>query len=524
MEFFDVTDDFISEKPGRAKKTGSKAKIKFISDDGIETNFGGEKTKPRELPARRKDPARFFTNLSPSMRKILLSVTGFLILAVLICAFFLYSASFKKTWNARPLSDEQLVEFDALLDARYPEKRVSILKELPYPVSKANLDVWAGSAILIDASNGCVLFEKNADQIIPPASIAKLFVMYIVFKDVAEGKISLDDIVPLPERSWAVNMPKDASLMFLGQGQVITLRELLKGLAVASGNDAALAVADYISGSTKAFVERMNEECASLGLTSTRFVEPSGYDENNLSTARELAAFCREYIKRFPQSVEEFHSAPSIRYPLEKNLPPWLKNLGDSAAIYQKNTNPLLGVLEGCDGIKTGFIYESRYNLALTAKRNGVRYISVTMMGTGSNTKQGNEGRVHDGTQMMEWAFSAFADFDPTEDFPQSYPVPALGSKNTDGKFVRLVPAWSNTLTVPNILGEDAVSSARNVRAMVNIPKFIYGGVKQGEAYGQIQYRLGDAVLEIVPLVADRSYERAGFFGRVMGKLVSWRF
>ena len=102
----------------------------------------------------------------------------------------------------------------------------------------------------------------------------------------------------------------------------------------------------------------MNEECAALGLTHTHFVEPSGYDEHNLTTARELAAFCCEYIKRFPQSVEEFHSAPSIKYPMEKNLPSWLKSKGDSTAIYQRNTNPLLGVMEGCDGIKTGFIYE----------------------------------------------------------------------------------------------------------------------------------------------------------------------
>jgi D-alanyl-D-alanine carboxypeptidase (penicillin-binding protein 5/6) len=304
----------------------------------------------------------------------------------------------------------------------------------------------------------------------------------------------------------------------------VTLRELLKGLAVASGNDAALAVADYISGSTKAFVERMNEECASLGLSKTRFVEPSGYDEHNLTTARELAAFCCEYIKRFPQSVEEFHSAPSIKYPLEKNLPSWQKSRGDSAAVYQKNTNPLLGVLEGCDGIKTGFIYESRYNLALTAKRNGVRYISVTMMGTGVGSKQGNAGRVHDGTEMMEWAFSSFADYNPNENLPAFFAVPALASNNKNGQFVKLVPAWNNSITVPHLNATTALEDAKNVKVLVNIPKFIFGGVKMGETYGQIQYRLGDVVLETVPLVADRTYEKSGLLGRMLGALVSWRF
>ena len=532
MEFYDITDEFIDEKTHRAKKDSDnknekKAKIKFISDSDFEETKTEKKSRHSSATSREnsgtKNPIKIFLSMSPFGKRFVLSCVGVLVLGALVCAFFGYSASFKKIENVKPLSSEQEIEFSALLDELYSEKRVSILKELPYSVSKANLDVWAGSAILIDASNGCVLFEKNADEIIPPASIAKLFVMYIVFKDVADGKISLDDVVTLPERSWAINMPRDASLMFLGQGQIVTLRELLKGLAVASGNDAALAVADYISGSTKAFVERMNEECAALGLTHTHFVEPSGYDEHNLTTARELAAFCKEYVSRFPQSVEEFHSAPSIKYPLEKNLPLWQKDRGDSTAIYQKNTNPLLGVMEGCDGIKTGFIYESRYNLALTAKRNGVRFISITMKGTGVGSKQGNAGRVHDGTEMMEWAFSSFADFNPCADLPDSYTVASLGSKNTNGKFIKLVPAWKNTITVPHIQGETALADAQSVKATVNIPRFIYGGVKAGESYGQIQYKLGDIVLETVPLVADRNYEKAGVFTRAIDALVSWR-
>ncbi|MBQ9205599.1 MAG: D-alanyl-D-alanine carboxypeptidase [Treponema sp.] len=490
MNDYDVTDDFIDEKTQCAKRSP---------------------VTPTEESSPSEDHFR---------RTFILFCASLLVLAILIIAFLSYSADFKNPQNIKPLSHEQEISLYSALDSRYPEQRTAILKELPYSVTKANLDVWAGSAILIDASNGCVLFEKNADEIIPPASIAKLFVMYIVFKEVESGRISLDDVVTLPERSWAINMPSDASLMFLGQGQIVTLRELLKGLAVASGNDAALAVADYISGSTKAFVERMNKECATLGLTHTHFVEPSGYDEHNLTTARELAAFCKEYISRFPQSVEEFHSAPSIKYPLEKNLPAWQKKFGDEKAIYQKNTNPLLGVMEGCDGIKTGFIYESRYNLALTAKRNGMRFISITMKGTGVGSKQGNAGRVHDGTEMMEWAFQSFADFIPNTDLPQSYAVASFGSKKTNGKFVNLIPAWQNAITVPHILGETASEDAKNVKATVNIPKFLYGEVEAGTQYGQIQYKLGDIVLETVPLVADRSYEKAGIFGTLLDSIV----
>ncbi len=506
MQFYDVTDDFVDKNPKQ-----KKSKVKFI-DIPASSSTSPDVKRSEESQSRK------------SLGQLCLFIAlGVIFLGILIFAFLSYSDSYLHPENVKSLSDEQFIEFSSKMDSLFPDERTKILKNLPYPVTKANLDVWAGSAILIDASNGCVLYEKNADQVIPPASIAKLFVMYIVFKDVADGKISLDDVVTLPEKSWAINMPRDASLMFLGQGQIVTLRELLKGLAVASGNDAALAVADYISGSTKAFVQRMNAECEELGLSHTHFVEPSGYDERNLTTARELAAFCCEYIKRFPQSVEEFHSAPSIKYPLEKNLPAWQKERGDSTAIYQKNTNPLLGVMEGCDGIKTGFIYESRYNLALTAKRNGVRFISVTMMGTGVGSKQGNAGRVHDGREMMEWAFSSFADFNPQEKLPEFYAVPSLGTKQTNGSFIKLFPAWNNSLTVPHLNGQTALEDAENIQTIVSIPKYIFGEVKQGESYGQIQYKLGELVLETVPLVADRSYEKANIFGQMLGALVSWR-
>ena len=460
-------------------------------------------------------------------KKYLAFALGALVLVfAAVISFNIYASSFTKKQNFVELSAGEQAALNSLLDQKYPDERAKLLKN-PSFETNANLDVWAGSAILIDASNGNILFEKNADEVIPPASLTKLFVMYLVFEDVASGRFSLDDVVPLPEKSWAVNMPRDASLMFLGQGQTVTLRELLKGLAVASGNDAALAVANYISGSTNAFVERMNEACRNLGLEKTHFVEPSGYDEHNLTTARELAAFCFEYVKKYPQGIEEFHSAPSIKYPLEKNLPSWQKEKGDSLAIYQRNTNPLLGVLDGCDGIKTGFIYESGYNLALTAKRDGTRFISVTLRGRGVGSKQGNAGRVHDGEEMMEWAFSNFADFFPSEKlsegFENGFVVPAIGSKNVSGRFVKLVPAWENPLTVKKSSDLSAKEEAGKIKISVQLPKFIYGGVKEGEVYGQIQYISENAVLETIPLVADRTQEKAGVFGRLLGALVSWK-
>lgn len=449
------------------------------------------------------------------------SVIFFLFISILILSFFLWSSTYKDFSKVKPLTPEQNKSLQVFLDQTYPLNRGNSLKPLPYPIVEANLDISAESAILIDASNGCILFEKNANKLIPPASITKLFVMYVVFKEIEAGNITLDDLVQPPEISWAINMPSDSSLMFLGQGHNVTLRELLLGLAIASGNDAAIAVANYISGNVKNFVSRMNYEVKALGLKNTHFEEPSGYSEKNITTARELAEFCRIYINKFPESLTEFHSKNEIRYPLEKNLPFWQKNKGDTLAVYQRNTNPLLNVLDGCDGLKTGFIYESGYNLSLTCKRGDSRYISVTMKGPGIGSKQGNFYRKKDGTTLMEWAFSSFSTYDPSKKTKQTFTIPALGCK---GKFINLVPAWNSTITVPHIKGETSQIDANSVVAEISIPKFVYGGTKLGNIYGQIQYKLDGTILETVPLIADRELPRASIWGRFWGTLASFRF
>ncbi|MBR0032578.1 MAG: D-alanyl-D-alanine carboxypeptidase [Treponema sp.] len=495
--------------------TETFAKINPLGRNKIEKSVGGAFSKGASSFS---GMVKKIKALSPKKKKLTLLSAGFLFVIICTCIFINYKNSYKKTQNVSNLSDEELAYLDSILDETYTLQRSDGLKPLPYPVNPVDLDVWAGSAILIDASNGCVIFEKNADAIIPPASITKIFVIYIVLKDIHDGKVSFDDIVPLPEKSWAVNMPSDASLMFLGQGQIVTLKELLLGLAVASGNDAAIAVARYISGGTEEFVARMNAECAALGLKNTHFVEPSGYDENNLTCARDLAKFARIYINEYPESIDMFHSAKSIRYPLQKNLPAWQKDLGDSKAVYQKNTNPLLGEMEGVDGIKTGFIYESGYNLALTAKRDGNRFISITMQGPGKGSRQGNQGRVHDGHEMMDFAFASFADYVPSAHVQTSYTVPVPGGME---KFVRLVPAWDNSITVPRIAGgEKPVDDVQKVQAVVTVPKSIYGEAVIAKQYGQIQYKLGDIVLETVPLVSDRSVQKGGLWKRFWGLFV----
>lgn len=437
-----------------------------------------------------------------------------------IAVFYFWSSIFLHTDKVRPLSENDKIELEKFLCENYP-KRTEILSPLPYNLASVNLDIGAESAIFIDASNGCILYEKNADEIIPPASMTKLFVMYIVYQEVAAGKVSLDDVVKLPESCWWINLPSDSSLMFIGQGHTVTLRELLKGLAIASGNDAAIAVAYHISGNVEKFVERMNYEAELLGLKNTHFVEPSGYSENNLTTAREFAAFAKVYIERYPESLVDYHSQKNIAYPLMKNLPSWEKEKGDSAAIFQYNTNPLLKVLEGCDGLKTGFIYESGYNLSLTAKRGNERFISVTMKGPGLGAVEGNKWRVHDGKTLFEWGFYNFADFEGISTEMESSSLNIFNAAVYGGKekFLTLVPAWKKTLTVPKILGNSPQETVMNVKTEVFIEKELFGEIKMGTVLGKIQYKVNDTVLEEIPLVADRNIEKAGLFARIFGKL-----
>lgn len=443
------------------------------------------------------------------MKKFRLIIIVIACVALCVGSFFLYSNGLKNPSYVEP-SQEEWLFFQQVKDQRYPQL---IVDSLPYPVTPADLTVHSGAAILIDAATGSILYEKNADAVIPPASMTKLVVMYVVFQEIATGRISLEDVVPLPPEAWAVNAPPQSSLMFLAEGQTVTLKELLLGLAVASGNDAAVAVAHYVSGSVDKFIERMNREMEILGLEKTRFVEPSGYSELNLTTPREFAAFARVYLARYPESLEAFHSQPSISYPQEHNLAEWHQD--KDQAIFQQSTNKLLGVLPGCDGLKTGFIYESGYNLSLTAQRGKTRFISITMKGPGIGSVEGNRYRVADGTTLMEWAFSCFATHFKQTIKPVSVPVLG-GGKNS----VTVAPLHTKPLTVPALLKDESPAAAANsITVQINIPSYIQAPLRAGDVVGKITYSLGDIVLEEVSLLAVTSIEQGNIFKQLVDKL-----
>lgn len=430
----------------------------------------------------------------------------------------------KKVLEVQPLPSLTATQqryMEENLDARYPERLSTDLSPLPYPCDMPDLDVAAGSAILIDTATGSILYEKDADKPVPPASLTKIVEMYVIFQAVQKGEAKLDDVVDLPPQSWASNLPSDASRMGLAEGERVTLRELLLGLAIASGNDASIACAYHIAGNMDEFVRRMNAAVQELGLTQTRFVESSGYSADNVTTAREFAVFASAYIKRFPFSLREFHSRESLSYPLRRNMSEAELASGRNLTYTQKNTNKLLGQIKGCDGLKTGFIEESGYNISVTAEQNGTRFLAVTLRGPGNGTAEGNKYRVADNLKLFNYAFSSFADYrgDMKAGEEHAWTVALLGSRDTA---VRLIPAMGETFTVPVLDQDSPTAAASSVYVTADIPDVILGGVRCGDQYGTIHYWLGDTELRTLPLVADRDAEEGSLFARMSGKVIMY--
>lgn len=244
----------------------------------------------------------------------------------------------------------------------------------------------AKSAILIDAIEGKVLYEKNADEKLPPASMTKLASMLIIMEYIDSGKISMQDQVTISEEAASMG----GSQIFLEAGEVYTVEQLLKGIAIASGNDAVVAMSEKIAGSQKAFVDLVNKRLKEIGATNTVFLNAHGLDtEGHVATARDMATIALELLKHpkileFTSIYEEY---------LEKN---------DGSKTWLVNTNKLVRFYNGVDGLKTGFTSNAGYCLTATAKKGDLRLISVVM---GEDT---TENRSSDTVKLLNYGFNTY--------------------------------------------------------------------------------------------------------------------
>lgn len=246
----------------------------------------------------------------------------------------------------------------------------------------AQFESIAGSAILIEASTGTVLYEKNADNAVPPASITKIMTLLLGFEAVEQGQATWDDMVPISEAAWKMG----GSKMFLEVGKQIKYSELLTGISVVSANDGCVALAEYLYGTEGAFVEVMNKRAKELGLTKTHFENSTGLPApGHVMSARDIATLADYLIEKFPRILE----IESLREFTYNN-------------IHQFNRNPLLGTFEGADGLKTGWTDEAGYCLVGTAKQDDMRLISVVL-----NTKDEQE-RLKAAREILTHGFKNF--------------------------------------------------------------------------------------------------------------------
>jgi D-alanyl-D-alanine carboxypeptidase (penicillin-binding protein 5/6) len=351
---------------------------------------------------------------------------------------------------------------------------------LAVPLRAGALETAGRQAIIVDYQTGTVLFEKNADEPMAPASMSKLMTVYLVFEQLKSGRISMEDTLPVSEKAWR----KGGSKMFVEVNSQVKIADLLRGIIVQSGNDACIVVAEGLAGSVPAFAELMNKKARELGLTGSHFVNASGWpDPEQKMTARDLAVLAKRIIQDFPEYYEIF-SEKEFTY----------------NGIRQGNRNPLLYRNMGADGLKTGHTEESGYGLTASAERNGRRIILV-VHGLG-----GMQERADESARLIEWAFREFANYE----FVKA------------GETIATAPVWlGESETVPLVVEEDlTVTLPRGDRDKVRVVARFDGPVpapiEAGQVIGELEISAPGIEPRVVPLLAGAPVERLGPGGRII--------
>ena len=370
----------------------------------------------------------------------------------------------------------------------------SVLVATASPAAAPQFDTPAKVAYLIDLSSGAVLYAKNADMRMPPASMAKMMTTDVAFELIDKGQLPLNKMCTVRPETWQKwHGPQAGSTMFLSANEQVSVENLLKGIVTLSGNDASVVLAECIAGTEQAFTDQMNALGKRIGLTNSHFGTANGWPDNGVTyvSARDLATLARWEIEHHYKLYKEFYSLPSFT---------WGKTLGSNQDITQQNRNPILGKVAGADGLKTGHTDEAGYGFTGSADQNGRRLIEV-LAGMGS----WNE-RVQESTRLMQWGFGAW----------QAKPLFQQGAKVGTAKVqlgssseVPLVAPRNLAVTVPAGLSSGATSMKIRYQGPLTAP------IAKGQEVAQLVITTGDTPPQVVPLVAGEDVGRAGFFGRI---------
>jgi D-alanyl-D-alanine carboxypeptidase (penicillin-binding protein 5/6) len=346
------------------------------------------------------------------------------------------------------------------------------------PIIPPAPSVAASSYLLIDVDTERVLVEKNSHESLPPASLTKIMTSYLVAVELAAGRVGLNDMVPISVNAWRT----PGSRMFVREGTSVRLEDLLRGVIVQSGNDASVALAEFVAGSESAFASMMNQQAALLGMNASQFENATGLPSaNHTTSAWDLALLTRELIKRYPASYA-LYSERSFTF----------------NDIEQPNRNRLLWRDRTVDGVKTGHTQEAGYCLVASAKRGNMRLITV-VMGTDSE-----EARMRESQKLLIYGFRHF---ETQRLYEADVPLKTVELWYGDAEAVELGVAEDVYVTIPRGHYED-------LEAELHVARVIEAPVAAGEEFGELRLRLNGETVHRAPLVALAAAPEAGMFSR----------
>lgn len=360
---------------------------------------------------------------------------------------------------------------------------ITWVMQIPVLADEEKVPVGAPSVILMEASTGTVIYEKNPDEVLRPASVTKVMTLLLIFEALDSGKISKEDIVTVSE--YAASM--GGSQVFLETGETQNVETMIKCICVASANDASVAMAEFIGGSEKHFVEMMNEKAKSLGMNNTHFVNCCGLDvDGHLTTARDIALMSRELIIKHP----DIHNYSAI----------WMDTIthvtrrGESE-FGLANTNKLLKQYPWTTGLKTGSTSLAKCCLSATAKKDGIELIAVVMAAPNSKT------RFADAISLLNYGFGVcnlYTDENP----PQMTPIPVKGGLKSE-----IAGRYAGTFSYLFTEKTDTGAITCEIEFLQNLEP----PIMEGDVVGQLTYKLGGNVLGSVEILADETMEKAGY-------------
>jgi len=386
----------------------------------------------------------------------------FLITFLMIFPHQILSATTKKPQKVKPSPTTQ------------PLKKTQPLPQAQtQTTTQGSLQCDAQSAVLMDGLTGEILYEQSPDLRIPPASFVKVLTLYLVYDALRAGQLKLDDMVTVSERAWRTQ----GSKMFIKVGDRVKVEDLMKGVAIASGNDACFALAEHLAGSEDVFVSKMNEKAKLLGLKNSQFKNSHGMpDGGQYTSAVDMAILARRYIEDHPEALS-LHSTTEFEY----------------NGIRQGNRNTLLQKNIGVDGLKTGHIEESGYHLVATAKRDAQRMIAV-VMGCDRVKKRAPEAQ-----KLLEYGFRNFSTVEAVKKGDSFGPL-----KVKRGKL--------NQLTL-NAAGEGRVTVAKgkenSVSVVPQLPQYVVAPIQKGQVVAKVLVKKEGKDVKEVNLLASSDVQKS---------------